>query len=575
MTILFPMKISKISKKSKFTLVVAGIAIFLSVSFASLSDRDFEIVRNMDIFFSLFRELTLFYVDETNPEKLISSGIAGMLETLDPYTVFIPESEMEDYKTATTGQYGGVGMLVRDIDDLPTIAEISRNNSADKAGLRVGDVLTKINGKTLVGKNEYEINEMLDGVPNSKLSITCLQARSKREITRELTREIINIPNVPYYGTLDEENKTGYIRLSNFSQGAGKEVKNALLELKQKYNVESITLDLRNNPGGLLVEAVEVINLFVKRGQEVVSTRGRIKQWDNIYITRHEPVDTVIPLAVVVNRMSASAAEIIAGAIQDLDRGIVVGQRTFGKGLVQSTRPLSYNTQLKVTTAKYYIPSGRCIQALDYTHREADGSVGYIPDSLIREFKTLKTKRSVYDGGGISPDVEALPEPVSRIAFVLYARNLIFNYATEYAHKHDSIAPAKKFRLTDKEYDDYLVYLQDKYFDYQTETEQTFQRLKEAAVREKYLENATAEFEALQAKLSLDRFKDLQLFKDEIKDLLEEEISSRYYYLAGRISNSLRNDEQLSTAVAMLRDLDQYEAILRNGSLLPKNTPVY
>ena len=550
------------NQKSKIIWIAAGAVLFLSLSFATLTDREFRIVKNMDIFFSLFRELNLFYVDEIDPEKLINNSIEGMLEMLDPYTTYIPESEMENYKTVTTGQYGGVGMMVREIENAITITDISRNDPADRAGFRVGDMLMKIDGQWLTGKSEDEIYEMFNGVPNTKMIITYLQAHTKKEITRELFRETINIPNVSYYGTVDEANKTGYIRLSNFSTNAGKEVKEALQSLKKTYQIESLILDLRNNPGGLLLEAVEVVNLFVKRGQEVVSTRGRIKQWDNIYFTRHEPVDTVMPLAVIVNRSSASAAEIVAGTIQDLDRGIIVGQRTFGKGLVQSTRPLSYNAQLKVTTAKYYIPSGRCIQALDYTHREADGSVGYIPDSLIREYKTLKNKRTVRDGGGVSPDVVAMPETLSRIAVTLYIRNLIFSYATEYVKKHDSIATAKKFALSDKEYDDYVAYLQDKFFDYQTETELMFLKLKDVATREKYMENVAAEFEALQAKLSHDRFKDLVLFKDDIKDLLEEEIVSRYYYNTGRIASAMRKDGQIQTAVNMLLEPEKYTALL-------------
>jgi len=550
------------NQKSKIFGTAALVVLVLSLSFATLTDREFQIVKNMDIFFSLFRELNLFYVDETDPEKLIGGSIEGMLETLDPYTTFIPESQMEDYKTVTTGQYGGVGITIRNIENAMTVTELLHNSQADKLGFRVGDMLIQIDGKWLTGKSEDEINEMLNGVPNTKLSITYLQAHTKNEITRELTREIITIPNVPYYGTVDDANKTGYIRLSNFSGNASKEVKEALLSLKKTYNIESLILDLRNNPGGLLVEAVETVNLFVKRGQEVVSTRGRIKQWDNIYFTRHEPVDTLIPLAVIVNRMSASAAEILAGAIQDLDRGVVVGQRTFGKGLVQTTRPLSYNAQLKITTAKYYIPSGRCIQALDYAHREADGSVGFIPDSLIREYKTLKNKRIVRDGGGVSPDVEAQPETLSRIAVTLYVRNLIFSYATEYVKKHDTIAPAGKFALTDKEYNDYVAYLQDKFFDYQTETELTFQKLKEIAAREKYMEDASAEFEALQVKLSHDRFKDLELFKNDVKELLEEEIVSRYYYDAGRIANTMRKDSQIQAARNLLREPEKYAAAL-------------
>ncbi len=542
---------------------VAVIAIFIaSVSFVTLSDRDFQVVKNLDIFFNLFRELSLYYVDETDPEKLVNASIEGMLESLDPYTTYIPESEMENYKTVTTGQYGGIGASIRNIDNIVTIVELSRNYPADKAGLRIGDMLLKVNGEWIAGKSDSEVSELLKGVPNTKIELTYRQVATKSEVTKTLTRETITIPNVPYYGTLDPNNKVGYIRLSNFSNNAGKEVKDALAALKKTHNIDFLVLDIRNNPGGLLIEAVDVVNLFVKRGQEVVSTRGRVKQWDNIYTTRHEPVDTVIPLAVVVNRASASASEIVAGAIQDLDRGVIVGQRTFGKGLVQAPRPLSYNAQLKVTTAKYYIPSGRCIQALDYTHREADGSVGHIPDSLIREYKTLKTKRIVKDGGGISPDVESLPETLSRIAVTLYLNNLIFDYATIYANQHDSIAPASKFALTDQEYAAYMAYLRDKTFDYQTESEVAFQKLKEAANRDKYLESATAEFNALQAKLSHDRFKDLELFKDDVKELLGEEIAVRYYYNAGRIAYSVQTDAQIKMAVDILNKQEKYKSLL-------------
>ncbi len=550
------------NRKSKIIGIAVIAVLFVSVSFVSLSDREFQLVKNMDIFFSLFREINLFYVDETDPEKLINSSIEGMLETLDPYTSFIPESEIEDFKTVITGQYSSIGASIRSIDNSLTIAELTKGAPADKAGLRVGDKLMKIDGKWLTGKSDTEVTELLRGVPNTKVELTYMPAAAKHEVTKTLTRETITIPNVPYYGTLDKDNKIGYIRLSNFSLNAGKDVKDALVALEKAHNIRALVLDVRNNPGGLLEEAVDVVNLFVKRGQEVVSTRGRIKQWDNIYVTRHEPVDTVIPLAVVVNRSSASASEIVAGAIQDLDRGIIVGQRTFGKGLVQTKRPLSYNTQLKVTTAKYYIPSGRCIQALDYAHREADGSVGYIPDSLIREYKTLKNKRTVRDGGGVSPDVESLPETLSRIAVTLYLRNLIFDYATEYTQKHDSIASAKKFELTDNEYANYVNYLKNKSFDYQTETEITFQKLKEAASREKYMDSADAEFKALQAKLSHDRFKDLEIFKDDVKELLEEEIVLRYYYNAGRIANTMKKDTQIRTAVDMLNDQGKYQSLL-------------
>ncbi|MDR1864007.1 MAG: S41 family peptidase [Bacteroidales bacterium] len=545
-------------------IVVAAIAIAASVSFIALPDREFQIIKSMDIFFNLFREINLFYVDNTDPEELVNKSIEGMLETLDPYTSFIPESAMEDYKAVTEGQYGGVGITIRDMDDVMTVVDVARHHPADKAGIRIGDMLMRVNGEWLTGKTDDEVFEMLKGAPHTKMQLTYLQASTKKEITKELVREMIPIPNVPYYGMLDNERKVGYIRLSNFSSDAGKEVKNALLDLKKTHGIRALVLDIRNNPGGLLVEAVEVVNLFVKRGQEVVSTRGRIKQWDNIYTTRYEPVDTAIALAVVVNRSSASASEIVAGAIQDLDRGVIIGQRTFGKGLVQTTRPLSYNTQVKITTAKYYIPSGRCIQALDYAHREADGSVGHIPDSLIREYRTLKNNRTVRDGGGVSPDVEALPETMSRIAVTLYVRNLIFNYATIYTLQHDTILPARDFKLSDREYDEFIAYLQDKFFDYQTEMEMTFLKLKQLAEKEQFIGDVTAEMDALQAKLNHDRFRDLEIHREDVKELLCEEIVARYYYNAGKIANTMRNDTQIKTAVSVLAEQDRYNELLNN-----------
>ncbi|GHT21168.1 peptidase S41 [Bacteroidia bacterium] len=553
-----------IKKKKIIGISLSVIVLTALLSFVGMSDREFQLMKNMDIFFNLFREINLFYVDETNPETLIQKGIAGMLDSLDPYTSFIPEENKEDFKAVTDGQYGGIGVTIRDMDEGVVVVDVARHSPADKAGLKAGDRLTGVDGKAIIGKTDNDVFELMRGVPQTKVKVTYLQASTKKEVSKEMIREMIPIPNVPYYGIADDSNKTGYIRLSNFSADAGKEVKEALLDLKKKHHIESLILDVRNNPGGLLVEAVEVVNLFVQRGQEVVSTRGRVKQWDNIYTTRHEPVDTTIALVVVVNRSSASAAEIVAGAIQDLDRGVIVGQRTFGKGLVQTTRTLNYNTQVKITTAKYYIPSGRCIQALDYSHREADGSVGNIPDSLIQDYKTLKTKRIVRDGGGVTPDIEVAPETISRIAVTLYMRNLIFDYATLYAQKYDSIAGARNFVLSDSEYDEFVAYLQDKSFDYQTETEQTFAKLKQQAEKDKSIEDASAEFEALYAKLSHDRFKDLEIHRADVKELLSEEIVARYYYNAGKIANTLRYDLQIKAAMEILKETGEYKALLGN-----------
>jgi carboxyl-terminal processing protease len=401
---------------------------------------------------------------------------------------------------------------------------------------------------------------LTSGTPNTKLSISYLRHGTKSELKRQLTRQTISIPNVPYYGTIDEDEKIGYILLTSFSLGAAREVKDALQSLKKKYDIESLILDLRSNPGGLLHEAVELVNLFIPTGYEVVSTRGRVTQWDNVYMTRHAPVDTLIPLAVVVNRMSASASEIVAGAIQDLDRGVVVGQRTFGKGLVQTTRQLTYNAQLKITTSKYYIPSGRCIQAVNPA--QDGGTSKNIADSLTREFKTLKTKRIVRDGGGVKPDVEVPSQTISRIAASLYLNNLIFNYASQYVHNRDTIAKAKYFRLTDVEYADFVNYLQDKRFDYQNQTEIAFQNLLESATNEKYIDIAHAEFAALKAKISHNPQQDLIVFKSEIKELLEEEIASRFYYSAGRVAVTIRDDSQIRTAAKLLSEPQLYAKTL-------------
>jgi len=378
-----------------------------------------------------------------------------------------------------------------------------------------------------------------------------------------LTREKISINNVPYYGTLKDD--IGYIRVSNFTTGAGTEVEDAFRDLKKNKNISSLIIDLRGNPGGLLIEAVRMCNLFVDKGLMIVSTKGRVKQWDSEYITQKEPLDKEIPIVVLVNRASASASEIVAGALQDLDRAVVVGQRTFGKGLVQTSRPLKYNAQLKVTTAKYYIPSGRCIQALDYTHRNDDGSVGMIPDSLISSYKTTNG-RTVFDGGGIRPDIEIIPERISEMTIQLFAQNLIFNYATIYAAIHDNIADPSTFILTDDEYDDFKRFVEENNFTYETETEQKYNELLEAARKEKYYQVAEEAFVSLEEKLSHNNLKDLETFRPEIQQLLEEEIVNRYYYQAGRIRAQIQEDMQLDKAIELMKKPGNIEDILTGNA---------
>src|SRR5512133_1630395 len=404
-------------------LLTAGISTGFLVS---QETRDFRIAKNLDIFLTLFRELNTFYVDEINPDKIVKTGIDDMLKTLDPYTVYFPETEADEFKIATTGKYGGIGSLIRKDSDYTVISQVYKGFPADIAGIKAGDILKKVDGNSLKGLPSDKVSEKLKGNPGTPISLTI--ERNGKETDYSLKRERIAIPSVPYYGMIDS--KTGYIRFESFTQNCTDEVRSALVDLK-KNNPQQIILDLRGNPGGLLTEAVEIVNLFVGPGNEVVSTKGKVKQFDETFKTTKPAVDDKTPLAVLINRGSASASEIVAGAIQDLDRGIIVGQRSYRKGLVQISRPLSYNTQLKVTTAKYYIPSGRCIQARDFSHPNEDGSVGIIPDSLISEFKT-KNGRMVKDGGGIAPDVEVQPEQLSQVATELYLRYYIFDYATKY-----------------------------------------------------------------------------------------------------------------------------------------------
>jgi carboxyl-terminal processing protease len=543
-------------KKIRIGIVIV-LLVGLSVSFLAFNDKDFKIAKNLDIFVTLFREVDLYYVDEKDPEDLINSSIEGMLESLDPYTTYIPESEMDDFRFMTTGQYGGIGALIRKAGDYTIISEPYEGFPAQKAGLRAGDTLIAIDGHPIKGKSVSDVSELLKGTPNTELNLK-VKSVSSLPADMQLKRERITIPNVPYYGLL--ENSTGYIRLSNFTQNAGKEVRKAFIDLKSQ-GAKSIILDLRGNPGGLLNESVEVANIWVDKGQEIVYTHGKAKQWDNEYITTRSAEDTLIPMAVLVNRGSASASEIVAGSLQDLDRAIIVGQRTFGKGLVQTTRPLSYNTHLKITTAKYYIPSGRCIQALDYTHRNEDGSVGYIPDSLISEFKT-KNGRTVKDGGGIRPDVEVKSNEPANITVQLYTSNLIFDYATLFSLKHDSISPPSIFRLSDEVYNDFVSFLSDKDFDYQTMSNEKLDELIETAKREGYYGVAQNEIELLRSKLDADQKKDLMTFKKEISELLRDEIISRYYYQKGRIIAGLQDDKQLEKALELLNEPGTVSAML-------------
>ncbi len=545
------------NKKTRRIIILSLVAV-LSFGFVALKDKEFEIVKNLEIFCSLFNELDRFYVDDTKPDVLIKTAIDGMLASLDPYTTYIPEEEMEDFNFMTTGEYGGIGALIRKAGNYAMIEEPYENFPAQVAGLKAGDTIVFINGVSTKDKKISDVSELLKGTPNTTLKVTIKRLGTKGELEKSIVRQKISISNVPYYGMVD--NGIGYMRLSGFTKDAGLEAREALTKLKES-GAKAIILDLRGNPGGLLVESVNVANLFVPKNQEVVSTRGKVKQWDNVYKTSDDPVDISIPLVVLTNRGSASASEIVAGALQDLDRAVIIGQRTFGKGLVQTTRPLSYNSQLKVTTAKYYIPSGRCIQAVDYSHRNEDGSVGYVPDSLIREFSTLHG-RKVFDGGGIAPDISIEPVPPSNIAISLFGKNLIFDYATVYALNKSSVANVKDLKPSDNEYNHFLEFLKGKSYDYNTQSDDKLDELIKIAKQEKYYTGAEGEFTALKGKLAHDKDKDLQTFRPEIENLLYEELASRYFYQKGRIMASLNQDPELTKAIEVLRNPQQYNSIL-------------
>lgn len=547
-------------KKKKHIIYLAGFLIlFLSVGFSTLKNRDLELVKNLDIYHTLFRELNMFYVDETDPEELVTTSIEAMLSSLDPYTAFIPESDMDDFQFQTTGEYGGIGSLIRRSGTQVMIAEPYDGFPAARAGIRAGDMILKVDGVSTREMELESVSDRLKGKPGTELILTMDRYGVEGPLEFTLTREKISILNVPYYGMIDPG--TGYIRISNFTTGASKEVENAVKALKREHELNSLVLDLRSNPGGLLIEAVRICNLFVDKGEMIVNTRGKMKQWDSDYSTSREPLDREIPLVIMVNRGSASASEIVAGALQDLDRAIVVGRRTFGKGLVQTSRPLKYNAQLKVTTAKYYIPSGRCIQALDYTHRNEDGSVGMIPDSLISEYKT-RNGRLVYDGGGIQPDFEVIPEMLSEISIQLFTQSMYFDFATRYRNTNEEIGSPETFSLSNDGYDLFKAFIEENGFEFQTASEKAFTALLKSAKREKYYELAKDEFSSLEEKLAHNNLKDLETFEEEIRQILTEEIVNRYYYQVGRILSQIQKDPQLEKAREILNKPGMLKEVL-------------
>ena len=486
-------------------------------------------------------------------------SIDAMLKTLDPYTNFYAEDEIEDYRTMTTGQYTGIGAVISTLKNRTIIYSILDGSPAEKAGLHVGDEILKIDGIDIKTRKEVNIDKLMKGQASSAVKLAVKRLGSKDALEMSVVREFVKTGNVPYYGMID--NEVGYIDLKDFNQTAAREVKTAFQELKDK-GMKKLVLDVRENPGGLLDQAVLICNLFIPKESEVVSTKGKVTEWNKIYAAPMAPVDVAMPMVVLTNGHSASAAEIVSGVVQDYDRGVLVGQRTYGKGLVQTTRDLSYNTKLKVTTAKYYIPSGRCIQAIDYGHRNADGSVGKMADSLKTAFKT-RNGRTVYDGGGVDPDVITELPIRAPIANSLYGKGLIFDYALVYRAAHPSIKTAKEFNLTDAEYVEFSNWLKDKEYDYTTQVEKDLSSLEASAKKEKYLDAIQDQLKALKTKLSHGKETDVQTFKSEIKQLLEHEIVGHYYLQKGEREYDFRYDPELKAALDLFKDMPRYEKILQ------------
>ncbi|MCX6281040.1 MAG: S41 family peptidase [Bacteroidetes bacterium] len=529
----------------------------------------FELLKNLDIYSSLIKELSTDYVDVINPGQLTQTGIDAMLESLDPYTNFIPENQVEDYRFITTGQYGGIGALIHQQGKYVVISEPYEGSPAQKAGLKAGDKIIRINGQAAINKTYDEVSTVLKGQAGTQVNLVIERKNLSDTLIKTIVRENIKIDNVPYAGTLTDG--IAYIKLTGFTQNASREFRQSFITLKENNKLKGLIIDIRGNGGGLLNEAVDIANLFVEKGLEIVSTKGQKADKNQVHYTSSAPLDLEIPIVILVDSQSASASEILAGSIQDLDRGVVLGQRTFGKGLVQNVVPLSYNAQMKITVAKYYIPSGRCIQAIDYSHKNKQGSFDKIPDSLIREFKT-KHGRKVYDGGGISPDVKASERKISNIALALYNKFLIFDYGTLFERSHPAILPPDQFEITDSIYSDFLNFLKDKEFKYITRSEIALEKLRKEAKKEKYYDAIKGELDLLQTSMDNDKKGDLNKYRDQVHELLKMDILARYYFQKGKIIGSLKTDPVLNDAVGVLKDTEKYAGILAGKYSQPDNS---
>jgi carboxyl-terminal processing protease len=561
---------SVLFNKYKKKVFFAGI-LMLALATWSFKDDLFQISKNLDVFASVYKEVNINYVDDINSAKMIKTGVDAMLDGLDPYTEFVPESEIEDYKLHyVSTQYGGIGAGIFARNGKVYVSDIFEGFPAQKADIRPGDQLVKINDIDLDGKDNDQVGLLLKGSKGASIKLL-IKRDDAKPVEKTLVRDEIKQPNVSYSGMVD--GNMGYIKLDKFLENSAEEVTNALAAIK-KNNPNGIILDLRSNGGGILQEAVKIVNLFVPKDVEVVSQRGKIAEKNFTYNTVNTPLEPNLPLVVLVNSHSASASEIVAGSLQDLDRAIIIGQRSYGKGLVQQTFNLPYNSLVKITIAKYYIPSGRCIQEIDYTHRKDDGSVVKVADSLIHEFKT-KDGRSVYDGSGIYPDIFVKQEHFANVTQALVGKLLIFDYATQYRNTHPTIDAAQKFTLSDADYTDFVKYIAGKNYTYSTGSEKLLANLKTEATKEKQFDQIQSQYDALKASMDANKKNDLQIHKDEIKQVLENEIASRYYFDRGRYETNFKFDKELAEAIKVMQDKDQVASILKGeGSYKVIGKPV-
>ena len=537
------------------------LALLLSVGvYAQEKQNNFEIAKSLDIYNSLLRELNLNYVDEINPGELNETAIKAMLDGLDPYTVFIPESDIENAKFMTTGEYGGIGALIQYDGEYTRISEPYFGWPAQKAGLIAGDVILEVNSVDCKKKNTQQVSEMLKGQPGTELTMKVKRYGEEKPLIKVLKREKVKIDNIPYYTVFN--NGVAYLSLSGFTRDAAKEMKEKFLEMKKNHELKGFILDLRGNGGGLMNEAVDIVNLFVPKGKMVVSMRGKAANANSVHPTTNEPVDLEIPLAVLVDGNSASASEIVAGAIQDYDRGVIIGERTFGKGLVQNILPLSYNTQMKVTVAHYYIPSGRCIQEIDYSHKKDTTQAK--TDTLGKAFTTVGG-RTVYEGHGITPDVKVKRDPYATVTAYLYGKSYIFDYANKFYSEHKTIDSADRFQIDEATYQDFMKFVKDKNFSYTTESEKAIEKLKKVAKDEGYLDKIQPQIDLLEKNFAAEKENDLISNRKDIEELLRSEIVGRYYFQKGRIISSLNDDLDLKRAFEILLNTngkDEYHSIL-------------